>query len=290
VGKLSQVTENLNQVRTVVEDMIRVLDNTIPSGSFSESALLAQETYFNSLRASLAITQTTADSQLRAFENVELSNKSQIDSLDNLVEYSKNQLQLAQIAKDKLVTKSPISGKVTKKDIEIGDEISINQSIAEISQTGTVKIEVSLSPEDVSFIKKGQAVTLEDNLVGVISSIASVAEWSSKKVKVDVAFNNAGNRFIPGTFVDVEIPVNKLIKTTANSVFIPLKALTITQGGSFVFIVENSIAKKVEVVRGDVHGNLIEITDGLKLGDNLIIFGGKFLEDNEEVMVNNENE
>ncbi|NQU82580.1 MAG: efflux RND transporter periplasmic adaptor subunit [Parcubacteria group bacterium] len=284
VEKLGEVTESLNKVRVVVEDMVKVLDYTIPSGSFSESALLAQQTYFNSLRASLAVTQTIADSQLRAFENVELSNKSQVDSLENLVEYSKNQLQLAQIAKDNLVIKSPIAGKITKKDIEVGDEVNINKSVAEISQTGTVKIEVSLSPEDVSFIRKGQRVTLEDNLVGVISNIASIAEWDSKKVKVDIAFNNTWNKFIPGAFVDVKIPVNKLIKTSVNSVFIPLKAVTITQGGSFVFIVEDSIAKKVEVVRGDVHGSLIEITDGLKLGDNLVVFGGKSLEDNEEVI------
>lgn len=288
VEKAREVVENLSQTRKVVDDLIQVLDNTVPSGNFSESSLLTQETYFNSQRASLAITQSTADMQLQSFENIALNNKTEINALENLIDSAQNQLQLAQIAKDKLIIKSPIAGKVTKKNIEVGDEINPNQVVSTISQTNTVKIEIGLSPEDVSFIKSGQAVVLDSNFIGVVSNIGSIAAWDSKKVKVDIVFNNTDNRFIPGTFVDVEIPVNKLVKTNESSVFVPLKAVTITQSGSFVFITEGNIARKKEVIKGNVYGSLVEITQGLKIGDSLIVAGSKLLEDGEEVLINNQ--
>ncbi|MFH1427391.1 MAG: efflux RND transporter periplasmic adaptor subunit [Patescibacteria group bacterium] len=326
LDETKKIIEALYLTKVSVDDTINTLNNTVTSIDFSEISLNTQLSSFSSVRNIIVSTQTGAETVLQSLENINLSRKRELDVLENAVKISSSQLEQAKLGLDNakasidrsiqaqeqqviatkssldaasgqvdlsneqladLVMAAPISGKITGKFIEIGAEVNPGQKIAEISQLEKVKIIVNLSSEDIYKIKIGQAVKIGENFNGGVISIAPAADPVTKKVKVEILFDNINNELISGTFVDISIPLGQIEKTGEKSVFIPLKTLTIAQNENYVFLYKDGIAKKVVVNIGKIEGVLVEILSGLNNGDKLIIDGGKNIEDGEEIKISN---
>lgn len=321
---ISSIVNVLDKTKIVVGNTIGVLDNTISSSEFSDSTLSSQRTAFFTLQGSVVSSLTSAKNTLSTLENLGATNKSESDALDNAVKSAESQLEVANIglenskialsnaiqSQDKqilsaqtsldsaqgqldlvssqvadLMVRAPISGQITSKLIEIGAEVSPGQKIAGIQQSERVKIEISLASRDIYRIKLGQSVKLNEDLEGQIILISPAADPITRKVKVEILFDNKEGELIPGTFIDVVIPVEKLKQTNLNSFFIPLRSVIITQNESYIYVAEEGVAKKRNVSTGEVEGALIEIVEGVNNGDYLITEGSKSLEDGDNVEI-----
>ncbi len=324
----SNAIKLLAQAKKTVDDTIEVLDNTITNSNFSDSALMSQRSSFANLRSNIVASQNSANLTLHGLENIALSDKKETDSLKNAVEQAENRLDLARVSYDNAVStlnrakqskeqqiisaqsgvdsasgqleivqsqvsdltiESPISGEITRKYIETGGQLSPGQKIAEISQTGLVKIEIELASEDIYRIKTGQQAMINGMFEGVISHIDPVADPTSKKVGVEIAFENANKELIPETFVDIAIPLSasQNFNLQTGSFFVPVSSVTITQTENYVFVVKNGKAVKREVVAGETEGDKIKIIAGLADEDELIIQGNRNLEGGEDVTISN---
>ncbi len=247
-AKFTDLNSVLALVKTVVDDTIDVLNNTVPSDTFSETSLTTQKTTFITLRSSIVASQVSSASTLNGLENLSISDNSSVESLENAIESAKKnvdlargsynnavialnsarqaknqQILIAQASVDsalgqlnlsnnqiaELTIKAPIKGKITKKLIETGSEVRVGQKVAEISQIDKLKIEINLASEDVNKIKLGQEVKINDSLTGVVNLIDPSADEVTKKVKAEVLFDNKDNELISGTFVNVSIDVSE---------------------------------------------------------------------------------
>ena len=327
---MKKMSETLSLTQNLVDNIIIVLDNTITDANFNSASLSAQKTAFSALRATVVNSETGALSTYQVLENLALVENQETTALQNAVNAAENQLQktqtgydnalivlenakqaknqqvlasqssldnaegqfnLAQVQAGDLNIKTPISGKITGKYIEVGAEVNPGQKIAQVSQTDNLKIEINLPSEEIYRISKGEEVVIGENLKGTISSIDPAADPITRKVKVEILYDNKNNDLIQGTFIDVVIPIKKLEKTHSESVFIPLRAVIIAPEGNYVFTVmagdgaETKLAKKTTVITGKTEGALIEILDGLNTGDELIVEGGKNLEDGETLKI-----
>ena len=319
VNSLGSLTEILSQTKNTLDKTIIVLDNTITNPGFSESSLIAQKNSMTTLRASVVNAQTAAQNTLQGLQNIDLLNKRELDSLQNAVTAANNQLLQAQTALQNskasydqqlltaqsaidgylgqlnlvntqlsdLSVKAPIAGTITKKYVELGTEVSPGQKIAEISQTDLVKIELELTSDDIYKISLGQQVYINDTLTGNIAHIDPSADSVTKKVKVEIGFNNDNKDLIAETFVDVKIPIDGRDSSDfiEGKFFIPLKAVAITQTEKYVFLVKDGKAIKTSVELGESEGDKIEVVNGLQDGDEIIIEGNRGLSGNEIVEV-----
>ncbi len=324
--KTGEMIDILDKSILLVNNTIDVLYNTINSADFPESALNTQKEIFTSLKSNLINIQTKTKTTLQSLENLHLALNQEIEILKNNIKLSETQVDSAKLAHNNsiiqvstahktqnnqistsklaldsasgqlnlsqsqagdLSIKAPISGTITKKFVELGTEINPGQKIVEISNTEKFIIEVNLSSADIYRIEKNSKVKILDNLIGVITSIDPAADPATKKVKVEITVEDDHKKLIQETFVNIEIPTKELAKTNANSVFIPLKAVSITQSENYVFIVEDNIAIKKNVKLGKTEGALIEILEGLNKNAELIFEGGKNLDDKENVIVSN---
>ena len=319
---LSQVVVNLAQTRSAVDALIVVLDNTVPSSTFSDAALLAQKNSFAGIRTSIVNSSTSAQSQLQALQNQPILQKQQRDALVNAVSSAKSQGDLALLALSNarvaleqakqgseqqiigaqssldgaqgqlsliqsqvsdLTLKATISGQITSKNIEIGSEVNIGQKVAVIALRDLLKIKIDLTSDEVYSVKLGQKVIINDSLEGVITNISPSADVVSRKVAVEIIFDNTEKELIPETFVTVNIP---LTEVKSSRILIPLKAVTITQTERFVFVVnEDNTVRRVLVEIGQISGDSIEVLSGLSDADNLVIAGNKQLSDGDLVTV-----
>ena len=325
---MAQLINNLKQLKELTNATITVLDNTISSSDFSDTELNAQKTKFSGLRAEVVNSQSMAERELQTLQNLNLLDAQQITALENarmsatsnLANYeinylsaksalesakqsgeqriisaqtaldnSRSQLNLTQIQASDLQIKSPISGQITNKYIEVGTEVNIGMKIAEISQTDILTIEADLLEEDIKTIDREQKIIINNNLKGIINRVYPTADTNSKKIKVEIIFDNSKNNLIAGSFVDILISKIKDDSLENAKIFIPLRALTITQNESFVFVINNTnekqIAKKIIVKTGVLDGTEVEIIDGLRFGDEVVVDGNKNVGDGEVVLV-----
>lgn len=312
----SEVVNLLGQLKSLVDATIVVLNNTGTSSSFPDAMLLAQKNSFFSMRSNVINMQTAAQATLNSLQNIELANKQQLDSLQNAVNIAQSQLKLAQTGYDTavaaldsartgkeqalagskaaldsargqlnviqtqtadLLVQAPISGVVTQKSVELGSEVRAGQKLAEISQSGAVKIVVGISSEDIYKMQLGRKVVINDSLEGIITRIDPSADATTKKVTVEITYDNKNEKLIAETFVNVKISVNGEQGISNNSFFIPLQAVAITPNEKFVFIIKDNKAVKVVVELGITEGEKIEVKNGLKNGDEVIIEGNKEL-------------
>ncbi|MFH1427844.1 MAG: efflux RND transporter periplasmic adaptor subunit [Patescibacteria group bacterium] len=330
VSNLTKAVQIMQLTRQAVDDTVIVLNNTIPNLQFSEASLSAQKTNFYSLRNTIVSSITLAQTTLQGIKNIDSVQKRELDSLSNAVESAKNRLLQAQTAFNNakeskqqqlisadialnssrgqldiagnqvadLTIKAPISGQVTQKFIELGTEVRAGQKVAEIAQIDLVKIEVDLASEDVYKIILGQTVMINDMFEGIITRINPVADSMTKKVRVEIFFDNNNKELIPETFVDINIPVSfeENANTASNRLYIPLKAVTITQTESYVFVVsqegdeinKTSKAVKRNVTLGETKAGAIQIMEGLNGEDVVIIEGNRELDGGEIIEVRSE--
>ncbi|MCU0679166.1 MAG: efflux RND transporter periplasmic adaptor subunit [Planctomycetes bacterium] len=317
----------LDLTKRTVDDTITVLNNSITSAAYGEDWLNGQKAALAAVRGNVVNSQNRAKQTRQSLENVALANEQQKDQLVNALQAAENQLAAAQVGYNNalvglavaenggeqqlnaaraaidsvqgqvsiigtqvadLTVKSPIRGVVTARYAELGTEVNPGQKIAQVANTDLLKIEVSLPAEQVYRISLGEEVTIRGDLKGRINLIDPAADPITKKVRLEIIFDNSDKALIPGTFTDVAIPTKAAVKAGPDSVFIPLKALLLSQTDGYVYLIADGRARKTNVVPGKTAGELIEILKGLDNGDILIVDGAKEVEDGEAVAISQE--
>ncbi len=324
MNAINEILKNLDETKKLADKVVDVLEATVPHSQFTESALSAQKASFAGLRSTIINTQTAAQGTMQSLQNFELTSKQQLDGASNAVKAAESQLAQAKLALDSsrsgaagaeksrqqqldlartsldgaqgqyrllseqaddLTVKAPIAGEVTAKLVEIGTEVRIGQKIAEISKVDSVKIIASLGPEDALRIKLGQSVTVNGRFKGVVNQVNPAADPSSKKIQVEVVYDNKNKDFIPETLVDLSLPLKPVGPSGSGVYRLPLKVLTIGQNENFIFIAENGRAKKINITLDRIDGESAYVRTDLPGDTKVIIDGNKMLEDGEEITI-----
>jgi multidrug efflux pump subunit AcrA (membrane-fusion protein) len=83
---------------------------------------------------------------------------------------------------------------------------------------------------------------------------------------VELDVSNPKQILAPGMFAEVQWPVSR----AQASLFVPTTAVVRTSERQFVVRVRNGSAEWVDVRRGEVSGNLIEVFGDLREGDSIV--------------------
>ena len=130
---------------------------------------------------------------------------------------------------------------------------------------------------------------------GIISKIDNAVNPVSKTLEVEVQFRNIDSHLKSGMFGEFFIETEKV----SNSVIIPEDALqsrtevnvdkkTGLQNSIkkyFLFMVDSSKAKLVEVSTGVRDDGRVEITSGLGIGDSIVVVGQNIVKAGQKVKV-----
>jgi len=180
---------------------------------------------------------------------------------------------------------APVSGRVSRAEITVGNVVSAGASAAPLTTL------VSVSPiyaefdadeqtylDYISRMKDGSKVPVELGLAnetgysrtGTIESVDNRLDTSSGTIRVRARFDNADGALVPGLYARIKVggsaPHAALLVDDA--------AVGTDQDKKFVFVVDGSgkIAYR-NVQTGGQQGNLRVILDGLKAGDHVVVNG-----------------
>lgn len=183
--------------------------------------------------------------------------------------------------------KSPISGVVSSRPVDVGTMVQNNNVVANVVDISRLKVRINVAEKDVFKMKVGDKVQVSTDVYpgvvfnGKISTISDKAdEGHTYPVEVVLA-NSADHPLRAGMFGRVLY----VSEQTNESLSIPREALVGSMKQPQVYVVENSIAHlRPVVISGEFDANL-GILSGLKEGETVVVNGQNNLKDNVAVTV-----
>ncbi|AKL96909.1 efflux transporter, RND family, MFP subunit [Clostridium aceticum] len=217
------------------------------------------------------------------------------------IENAKNQLQQAVAARDALLIQlknaketledlnvtSPIKGVVASRSIEKGEITGNTVPSFVIVNIDTVVLDIYV-PE--TFINKVQideeievniAAAGKESFKGRITKITPVTEGRTFTYPVSIEIENKEGRIRPGMFAEAVVDLER----SEDIIVLPRKHLKIDKGQYFAYIVEDNIVKTFPLTIGIDNGKYVEVKEGLKEGQQLIIKGKEYVSEGEEVFI-----
>ncbi len=173
------------------------------------------------------------------------------------------------------VVRAPFSGQVSLRRISVGAVVSAGDEIATVSDLRSIKLDFSIPETMLANVSRGQTITAkaaaypEAMFSGRIEAIDPVVNVQTRTATLRAVIPNRGGMLKPGMLMTVTISSNP---RTAFAV--PELALVREGDTSFVYTLDTKQkAKRVPVKTGARDGNLVEILEGLKVGDRIVTEG-----------------
>lgn len=207
---------------------------------------------------------------------------------ENQVSSVEGQVDIAKANLGGTILKAPFDGTILEKFLDVGNYVNPSQKIVSIGDISKVYITVSLTAEELTYVKLGQTVQISApggiEKEGKVSKVLPALDPVSKKVEVRILIPNEENKLLSGMFADVTFLD---AKSESPRLLIPFKSVVFEQNIPYVYIVKNNKAFKTQVTIGTTSGNEVEIIDGLSQGDSVITEGAKLVKDGNSVNVKN---
>ncbi|WP_165730970.1 efflux RND transporter periplasmic adaptor subunit [Polaribacter sp. 20A6] len=186
--------------------------------------------------------------------------------------------------------KSPINGIINKKMIEIGSILTAvpSTSLFEIVNVSKLKLKVTVNESQVANLKVDDIINVTTSVFpdkvyeGKITFIAPKSDGSLNfPVEIQIE-NNIQSQLKAGMYGTANFSSKQ---QKQDMIVVPRNAFVGSVNSNQIFIIENDIAKLVNVTSGRIIGNQVEILKGLSVGQIIVTTGQINLEDGNTVEI-----
>jgi membrane fusion protein (multidrug efflux system) len=188
---------------------------------------------------------------------------------------------------------APFAGVVTARYVDPGAFIPAATSgppaqsaaVVTLMDFSRLRIQVFVPEPEVAFITNGvPAKALVEELPGKsfngsVTRFANALDEATKTMLTEIEMPNPTGALRPGMYASVQLEVER----KPDALLLPVQALLVEKAGTSVFTVADGKAKKTPVRTGFNDGVNVEITDGVKLGQPVILVGRQTLNDGQPV-------
>ncbi len=193
-------------------------------------------------------------------------------------------VELAQESLEKTLLRAPIDGKLSRSNIEVGEDVVSSGAVAaadnipvfEMISDQKFKISAEIAEVDINKLKAGDEAEItfdaigDDLFHGTIAQIDPVQTTIQGVVfyKAEVIVDSTDPRIKPGMTATVDI----VLKEVKGALTVPEKSIQSDNGRNYVRILENGLVKDIDVQTGirNLQGD-IEIKEGLSEGQEIIV-------------------
>ncbi|WP_274426363.1 efflux RND transporter periplasmic adaptor subunit [Chelativorans sp. YIM 93263] len=252
-----------------------------------------------------------------------------VDSARAAADASAAQVEKAQAAIDQRQIKAPFNGIIGIPQIQLGQYISPGTVVATLQNTDVMRVDFTIPEQELTQVKIGQPVRLgltdsETPFKGMIEGINPKVDPQSRLVTLRARVDEPEGRLTPGQFVEVRVELPEEEGVLA----LPQTAVVASLYGDHIFVVvpENEVngeadasaqaqsapdegtengdasggddqssepslaVKQVFVKTGRRSGQLVEISEGLSAGDQVVTGGQNRLNNGTPVTVDNQDD
>lgn len=183
------------------------------------------------------------------------------------------------------VVRSPISGTVVLRQVGTGQYIQsaaggATNPFFTVADLSSVWLVANLREADVGRVRVGQAVEVKvpafpsRTFKGSVGWVSPLVDPTTHRVSVRVEINNNDRALKPAMLASLSVITGQ----AADSIAIPQDAVVYEGDQAHVFVARNGAVEARTVKVGQQNGDLIEVTSGLRPGENIISSGALFID------------
>ena len=188
------------------------------------------------------------------------------------------------VLKDNQNIIAEFAGKLGKREIAQG-VLGSDSLIITLDDIKNIFIDIKIPENYVGVIKKGLKAEISSsafkrNFKGKIDSVSSRIDPSTRSILARVIVKNDNFQIIPGQLMTV-----KIIYDEEKELGVPESAVTIQGKTSFVYIVDDNIAKKRNIEIGKRNFGKVSVVSGLEKDEEVVIEGVSKVRNNLKVKI-----
>ena len=187
---------------------------------------------------------------------------------------------------------APFSGVITRRNVDIGTLINAgnggaSQQLFFLAQTDPIRVFINVPEAYASSIKPGLGAYLEltqypgQRFQGKVVRTSESLDVATRSLLTEIDVPNKSGLLLPGGFAQVHLEV----KAVGQPLQVPINALLFRAEGLRAVVIADGKTRLQRITVGRDYGNTLEVVDGLKPGDWIVLNPPDSLEDNQKVNV-----
>ncbi|MBU1052512.1 MAG: efflux RND transporter periplasmic adaptor subunit [Proteobacteria bacterium] len=210
--------------------------------------------------------------------------KAAVSAQKAAIKASEAALREAEVALEYANMRAPFDAVVLTKNADLGDIVTpigaaadAKAAVVNIADMDSLQVEVDVSETNINTVKNGQPCEIrldaiqDERFMGKVHMVVPTADRTKASVMVKVAFSDKDTRVLPEMSAKVAFLSREILPDEQNAIMaIPANTVIKDKGNSFVFTVVNKKAVKKEIRTGKKLENMVEVLEGLKIGEFLI--------------------
>jgi RND family efflux transporter MFP subunit len=278
-GKVISVNKELGEYINA-NSTLAIIDYTVPESQFKQAEAQVLSTENN-----LKIVKSNLKSDKILFENGDISEleyeNSQLTVNNAEAQYLSALAALSAAKKSFEDTriKSPISGIVSRKNIEFGTMVAMGTTVYRVVDLSVLKIRVSIPQEMINRVKINDKAIVKISALegrsfdGIVKRISPQADESTGGFMVEIHVVNKDNVIKAGMTAKIDLILSK----NENTLAIPEYALVNKNDENYVYRINGDFAELTKIDIGESYGENIVVKNGLKINDKIVTVGMKNL-------------
>lgn len=269
----SKASNTITAIRFEEGDRVRKGDVLVELDGAEARASLAEA------EAALAESQNNFKRSRDLYTQQALS-VSQLDLIEATLKGNQARVDVAKARLADTIIRASFAGKTGFRRVSVGSLVSPGTVITTLDDTSLIKLDFTVAETYLYALEKNLPVTattagLPGRLFsGKVSQIDSRVDPVSRSIAVRAELPNPKGELRPGMFMTV-----KLQGEVSPALLVPESAIVPEQGDVFVFVVENGEATRRAVKLGKRRPGVVEIVEGLKEHERVVIEGTQNLRD-----------
>ncbi len=279
-ASFEQAEQDLELAKTNFERSKRLYEaGTIAKAKFeeAESTYRSAQTQLENARRSLKMMEEGASDE-------------ELDAVRSNAEALKAQYDLASLQLDNTEVRSSVYGRVVSVQVDEGNLVSTGTPLVALVSENPINAVIDVPEKHYSrFTERDRTIDVRvfpvafpdsDGFQGVVNSVATVIDTQSRTFEVEASIDNPGGDLKPGMYVNTEIVIDR----HDDAIVIPENAVVRRDDRSVVYAVsegDSYHAKEKSIETGIRSDGFVEIVSGISAGDEIVIEGNAFLEDDQ---------
>jgi membrane fusion protein (multidrug efflux system) len=199
-----------------------------------------------------------------------------------LAEQERAELQLA-----RCTITAPMNAVIKRFDAKVGFYLNVGDPLAELLAIDRVKAVIGIPESDVDAVRRIETVNMTIQALGnreVIGRklfVAPAPDTTAHLFRFEMGLENADHSILPGMFFRARIVKRHVDQALA----VPLYSIVSKDNEQFVFVADGETVRKQPVKLGIIEQWQVEVTDGLRPGDKILLEGHREVEHGQQIKV-----
>ncbi|MFA5834262.1 MAG: efflux RND transporter periplasmic adaptor subunit [Bacteroidota bacterium] len=223
------------------------------------------------LQIKLAVEQEKRQKQLYEINGI---SKEQYDIALNQVNTLKADKENLVASIRKREIRAPFEGRIGLRYVSEGSYVSSTTRIASIQKISLLKVDFSIPEKYSDKVSVGDIVQFNSEetklqFAGKLYAIEPKIDPTTRTLQLRALVDNKNERILPGAYVQIELRLKKI----TDALMVPTQTIIPVLKGQSLFVKKNGVAVAIPVKTGMRTASLVQITEGISVGDTVLTTG-----------------